>query len=246
MFATALIFGFLGSLHCAGMCGPITMVLPIENRNPWGKFSVIALYNVGRVITYALIGLLFGLFGMGIELAGLHQGVSLVVGALMVLSVLFPLVAPKTFKSSIANSAWMGWLRAKIRSLLSSKNSLGFLLLGIMNGLLPCGLVYVALAGALLTGGAIEGAIYMTLFGLGTIPMMAALPLAKGFMITKMKLNPSKILPIVTIVVGGLFVLRGLGMDIPYLSPHQDVMKLEQNTAADGETLPAPPKKSCH
>lgn len=246
MFATALIFGFLGSLHCAGMCGPITMVLPIENRSALGKLSIVSLYNIGRVITYAIIGLVFGIFGMGIHLAGLHQGVSLVVGAIMVLSVLFPLVAPKTFKSSIANSAWMGWLRAKIRSLLSSKNSLGFLLLGIMNGLLPCGLVYLALAGALLTGSAVDGAIYMALFGLGTIPMMAALPLIKGFMVSKMKLNPSKILPVVTIVVGALFVLRGLGMDIPYLSPHQDTMKLEQQNTADGEVAPAPPKKSCH
>ncbi len=90
MFTTAIALGLLGSFHCLGMCGPIAFVLPLDRDRTIVSITQTFLYHLGRLISYASIGLLFGLFGKGLYLTGLHQNLSIVVGVLMILAVVLP------------------------------------------------------------------------------------------------------------------------------------------------------------
>ena len=99
MLYTALIFGLVSSLHCIGMCGPIAMMLPVDRQNPTKKAIQILLYHAGRLTAYATLGLLFGLLGKGLYLAGLQQRFSVVLGILMILIALIP---EKIFVKSVS------------------------------------------------------------------------------------------------------------------------------------------------
>ena len=91
MWISALIFGLLGSFHCVGMCGPIAFLLPVDHKNNLKKLGQISLYHFGRISSYALIGILFGLLGKSFRLFGLQQQLSILVGVLMILVILIPL-----------------------------------------------------------------------------------------------------------------------------------------------------------
>jgi sulfite exporter TauE/SafE len=91
--------------------------------------------------------------------------------------------------------------------------------IGLLNGFLPCGLVYAALFGAIAMQNALLGVSYMLLYGLGTIPLMSAVVYISNFLSVPIRSKLKKIIPIVTIVIGLLFIFRGLGLDIAYLSP---------------------------
>ena len=104
----------------------------------------------------------------------------------------------------------------------------------MLNGLLPCGLVYMAIAGAIGTGGIVEGSLYMFLFGLGTIPMLLAISLAGNILSLTVRNNINKLIPVLVVIVGLLFILRGLSLGIPYLSPPKQ--KIEQKFEKSLET----------
>ena len=244
MMWSAAILGLAGNLHCLGMCGPITMILPLSALGGAQKTLAVLIYNAGRLLTYVALGLAFGLLGQGIMLADLHQHISVAVGALMVLGILLPLALSSRWKRKLNDSRWMNFLRAQIRRLLKTRHYGGYFLLGVMNGMLPCGLVYVAIAGALVTGDVVNGALYMLLFGLGTLPVMIAMPLIGQAVNNLLKARARFVLPGITLLVGVFFIVRGLGLSIPYISPHEDAMKIE--VAEEGEETPPAPKHSCH
>ncbi len=245
MYLSAIILGLLGNFHCMGMCGPITLILPLHQYNMPKKILAVSMYNLGRIFTYALIGLVFGSIGHAIVMTKIHQQVSITMGVIMIISVITPFLLSKKLKGRLNNSRFMNWLRGNIKSLLKTQNFAGYFLLGAMNGLLPCGLVYVAVAGAVISGSLAGGIIYMALFGLGTVPIMMLLPLFGQVLSKKLKINTSFIMPVATTIVGILFIVRGLGLDIPYVSPHKDTMTIgTEEPTEDGKV--APPKKSCH
>ena len=217
-YLQALLLGLLGSFHCVGMCGPIVIALPLKNKSWFSRISSSLLYNSGRSFTYGTMGLLFGLLGRGLYLGGIQQWVSLFLGGIMILSVFFPALFRKISLQSKA-----GNLIARIKSLFGKMFSIqkyySLFLIGLLNGLLPCGLVYVALAGAVMLGNAQEGALYMILFGLGTMPVMLALALAGNVVSLKFRNKIRRLIPVFIVVIGLLFILRGLNLGIPYLSP---------------------------
>ena len=87
---TAFVIGLVGSLHCVGMCGPIVAALPIDTRSRMSLIGGRLLYNIGRVITYTLLGIIFGLVGKGFFMGGYQQIVSIVLGAAIIIAVLLP------------------------------------------------------------------------------------------------------------------------------------------------------------
>lgn len=220
MLLSGLILGFLGSLHCAGMCGPIAFVLPLDRKDPVRRFLQLMGYHAGRISTYALIGLLFGLIGRGLFISGMQQRLSLVLGALMVLAALVPLFGNYTGGRFMAP---FYMLVSRVKSALGErlkKRSPGTLYtIGFLNGFLPCGLVYMALFGAVAMGSALEGSAYMALFGAGTIPLMSVAAYSGNFLSLKMRNRINKLIPVFVVLIGLLFILRGLGLGIPYLSP---------------------------
>lgn len=218
MYYIAFLTGLLGSFHCLGMCGPIAMIAP--QGQSYGKFiSGRLLYNLGRITTYATIGLLLGAFGMGLQLAGIQQYVSIIMGVVLLVIALSKI----TGIGKLGNNTWFGGLKQKVEKLFSkfiTKPSLSSqYTVGLLNGLLPCGLVYIALAGAVTTTHTTEGALYMALFGLGTLPMMFSVSIASRWITYKARTKIMRTLPYFVMVVAVLFILRGMNLGIPYVSP---------------------------
>lgn len=218
-FSAAFIMGFLGSLHCIGMCGPIALAVPFRTRSASTRMIAAALYNSGRVLSYALIGFFFGLLGYGLSLAGLQQWLSIAAGVVLISSVAVAYFGPGS-SHGIAGISWFPLpLKNAMSNILRSNKLYYQLLLGILNGILPCGLVYMAVAGAIATGSSWSGALFMIFFGAGTIPAMFALPFAVNSISWEKKLRLRKLVPAFLLIIGMLFVVRGLNLGIPYLSP---------------------------
>ncbi|WP_288956165.1 sulfite exporter TauE/SafE family protein [uncultured Polaribacter sp.] len=218
MFLSAIIFGLLGSFHCIGMCGPIAFMLPIDRHHKSKGIFQILSYHLGRLFTYSLIGLLFGLLGKGFYFFGFQQQLSIIVGISMILVILFP-----KFFSKINFSKGINKIIFKVKNALGKelkkKRNDTFFTIGFLNGFLPCGLVYMAVFGALATTNAFEGSMYMFLFGLGTIPLMTAVVFLGNFTKATFRKKIQSVIPVVVVFIGVLFVLRGLGLGIPYISP---------------------------
>jgi uncharacterized protein len=225
---TALTIGLIGSLHCAGMCGPIAIAIPLPKENWFGKISGGLLYNLGRILTYGVLGALFGLLGKGIKLAGLQQWASITIGIIMILTILFPFVFREKFKIDNLLSGYAGRLTSGFRRLFKHHSSGSLILIGLLNGLLPCGLVYVAIAGAINTHEVLMGIAFMMLFGLGTTPMLLVISLVGNMISFGLKKRLSKVIPAFVVILGLIFILRGMSLGIPYISPKAEKLEVRQ------------------
>lgn len=218
MLLSAIIFGLLGSFHCIGMCGPIAFMLPIDRANKTKGFFQILSYHLGRLFTYSLIGLLFGFLGRGFYFFGFQQQLSIIVGVLMIITIVFPKILQKLSLSKKISTLVLK-IKNSLGKELKKKGNDTFFTIGFLNGFLPCGLVYMAVFGALATSNAFTGSLYMFLFGLGTIPLMTAFVYLGNFTKGNFRKNIQKAIPILVVFIGILFIVRGLGLDIPYVSP---------------------------
>jgi hypothetical protein len=238
---SAIVLGLMGSFHCVGMCGPIALALPLNNSNWFTRIFGSLLYNFGRAITYALMGAVFGILGEGLQLGGFQRWISVIMGSVMVLAVVFPALFKGSGKLDKYLYGYNARLKKRFGVLFNQRSYSSLLIIGLLNGLLPCGLVYMALAGAIATGGVASGALFMFIFGLGTLPMLLLLSLAGNVVTGSFKSKINKAIPYVIFVVGVLFILRGLNLGIPYISPPEDrlhpndkPMKMDKKMKNDG------------
>ncbi len=227
-YIAALMTGLIGSLHCLGMCGPIVVSLPLSNESWWKKISGSILYNLGRAITYGIMGALFGLLGKGLQLAGLQLWASIFIGIAMIASVIMPRFFKNDFDFDKLFAGPVARLIGSFRKLFEKSSLSGLLTIGLLNGLLPCGLVYVALAGAINTNSVLGGSIYMIIFGLATAPALLGLSLIGNLIQGSLRKKLSKLVPIFIVVLGVLFILRGLSLGIPYISPKQQKLEIRE------------------
>ncbi|RLD31594.1 MAG: sulfite exporter TauE/SafE family protein [Bacteroidetes bacterium] len=220
-YISALVLGLLGSFHCIGMCGPIAIALPLKTNTWTERIASSFIYNIGRTITYGILGFIFGLIGKGISLGGLQQWVSIIIGVLMILSVLFPVLFRKV---NLEKSTYqmISRLKGKFGKMFSIRSYSSLFTIGILNGFLPCGLVYIAIAGAIVSGEVKDGILYMIIFGLGTIPVMMALSILGNVISVKFRNKIRVIIPIFIVIIGILFILRGMNLGIKYVSPKFD------------------------
>lgn len=219
MLWTALIFGLLGSFHCIGMCGPIAFMLPVSRDNELKKCIQILLYHAGRLLAYGTIGIAFGIVGKTLNLFDLQQHLSILTGTLMILVILIPSIGASKFNISGPISLAIGKIKSSMGELLRKKSPDMFFTIGVLNGFLPCGLVYLAVFGAVASSTALHGGLYMILFGLGTIPLMTSVVYSKGFISPVLRQKVRKLIPLFVILIGIIFIIRGMGLGIPYLSP---------------------------
>lgn len=219
MLWAGFVFGLLGSFHCVGMCGAIALALPGAGRGRARYVAGRVLYNLGRISTYTLLGALAGVLGQSLRLAGLQQGLSVASGLLILLLVAAP--ARYTGRAAALLGLERGLFRLKqALAYFFQRPALGALYLsGVLNGLLPCGLVYLALAGALSAPDLGGSAAYMALFGLGTLPLMLALSLTGQLVPPHWRGRLRRAVPVLATALAVLFIVRGLGLGIPYLSP---------------------------
>jgi sulfite exporter TauE/SafE len=216
---TGFILGLLGSLHCLGMCGPIALALPLNQTSKTSFIISRILYNFGRVISYSLMGFVFGLLGDRLKLIGLQQFISVSAGVIILIYALFPQKSEAILLSMPLMKKALGKINQLIAPLFKEKSVFALLKIGILNGFLPCGFVYVGIAGAISTGSPFNGLLFMFLFGLGTIPLMFTVTLFSSVLNLKVRLKLRKIVPVFVVIMALLFILRGLGLGIPYLSP---------------------------
>ena len=230
MLISALIFGLLGSFHCIGMCGPIAFLLPLERNNKAKKLLQIFLYHSGRLFSYAVIGLAFGIVGKGLSLFGFQQQLSIFIGILMLILVLIPKQKLGKLNPENAGFRLVSNLKNQLGKELRKKRPDTFFTVGFLNGFLPCGLVYMAVLGAVAIGSPLEGAFYMIFFGLGTIPLMTSAIWLSNIISVKSRKYIRRLIPVFVGVVAGVFMRRGVGVGIPYISPKQQTEKISSNT----------------
>lgn len=239
LYIIALMTGLVGSLHCIGMCGPIAVALPLGQKSWAHRVAGGITYNIGRTLTYATLGALFGLLGQGLEMAGLQKWASILIGIVMILSVMFPVLFRGKIKFEQLFFGYAGRLAGQFRKLFAVSSFPSLFIIGLLNGLLPCGLVYVAIAGAINTNDVLSGVIYMVLFGLGTIPVMLAIPLVGNLIGKNFRKRFKGVLAGFIVVLGIIFILRGLALGIPYISPADKMLVPHEKIMMDGK------EKSC-
>jgi sulfite exporter TauE/SafE len=216
---SGLALGFLGSLHCIGMCGPIALALPSHSKSKLSFYSGRILYNLGRVVTYSIMGLIIGLIGQKINLAGYQQIVSIVLGVMILIAVLLPARIKKIFIQLKPVQIITKKLQSTIGVLFRQGSQDSLFAIGVLNGFLPCGFVYVALAGAVALGNLEKSILFMTLFGLGTIPAMFSASIVTNLFGQNFRKKVHRAIPVFASVLAVIFILRGLNLGIPYLSP---------------------------
>jgi sulfite exporter TauE/SafE len=204
------------------MCGPIALAIPVNSTNALTRFTSIMLYNGGRVFTYTLLGLLLGSLGKGASLLGYQQQLSVLIGIGMIVYALLAIYKKSIHLPGAMFNRSFGRLKSKMGTFLKQNSYDANLLLGLLNGLLPCGMVYFALAGAAAWGGMWSGGVFMFFFGLGTLPVMLLMPYLKSKMTTQFRLKLQTYIPVFLLVFGVLLLVRGANLGIPYLSPKMD------------------------
>lgn len=229
MVYTAFFFGLISSLHCIGMCGPIAMMLPVDRNNPSKKVTQIMTYHLGRLTAYGIIGFIFGMVGKGFFMAGIQQKLSIVLGIIMIIAIVIPEKEFAKYNFSKPIFRIITAIKTKLGSQFKNKSYQSFFTIGLLNGFLPCGMVYVALFGAIAMQSASFGVLYMVLFGLGTIPLLSSVIYIHSFLALSVRNKIQKVIPYVGILIGLLFILRGLGLGIPYVSPSNMSLFVQAN-----------------
>jgi len=214
--AIAFFIGLFGSVHCIGMCGPLAFAVPSSQNKWWLIVADKVLYNIGRIITYSFLGLIIGIIGRQLWLSGLQQGVSLASGLLIIMAGF-----SRLFKIRLKDNKVMAMILSPVNGLLSYalQHRAGHLLVGILNGFLPCGFVYLALVGAINTSSPLASARFMFFFGAGTFPLMLLATVSSGFAGPVFRRRINKVMPYLMVCLGFWFILRGINLNIPYLSP---------------------------
>lgn len=220
MLWTAIILGFLGSFHCVGMCGPIALAVGGVNKNKFLGNKI--LYHIGRSITYALLGLVVGGLGFSLALAGIQQGFSIGMGVLILV---FALSFKKSeqFLSIPFFSKLIYWIKSTLGKYLKSGKSSAYFTTGMVNGLLPCGMVYMALVAALALQSPLMGATYMFFFGIGTVPLLLILMVSGSLFSVSIRQKFQSAIPYLGVLIGILFIFRGLGLGLNGFSPDLQV-----------------------
>lgn len=212
---TAFVLGIVGSVHCAGMCGPLAMALPATGGNSVSFAVGRVAYNFGRILTYCTLGILFGAVGKSFVMAGVQRWVSIALGVML----LAGLIGSRRLSSWAPLIRFVNRLKGSMAGMLRQRSFLSLLLLGALNGLLPCGLVYVAAAGATAAGTIESGAAFMAAFGLGTVPMLLAIGVSGRLIPISFRLKLARAIPASVFLLAVLLILRGLELGIPYVSP---------------------------
>ena len=218
LLITAFITGFFGSLHCAGMCGPLALSFNLQ-----GKGNAVvngAVYNFSRIVAYFLLGTIFGAVGLSFSYAGWQQIISIIMGSVILIFIIMQFISKYNAMQIPLLVKYNNFIKHRIGHAISEKGITAIAALGFFNGLLPCGLVYLALAGAVASGNVINGGLYMALFGLGTLPLMFTFSAFGNYLGIKKRLFIRKYLPAFSATIAILLILRGLNLGIPYVSPH--------------------------
>ena len=233
LILSALGLGFASGFHCIGMCGPIALSMGLTKKQSTNFYLQNLTYQFGRITTYSILGGILGIIGEGFEMVGFQQYLTIAVGIVLILMAVFSF-GGKDFASKLPFlSSFLFKVKMKLSKLLQKADYRSRYATGLLNGLLPCGMVYMALTASLAAGGIVQSAGFMALFGLGTLPFMFLVVLVGNLMTSALRLKILKIVPVMMIILGGLFILRGMELGIPYVSPQKASMQVIHNNSLE-------------
>ena len=218
LIGSAFVMGLAGSLHCIGMCGPLALSLPVSHDNNLSRISGGLIYNTGRILTYASMGLIFGSLGSLVIATGWQSGLSIALGIIILLYIIIPKRYFHFSTTTFLGKPFM-LLRQKLGKLFQSKKLSSLFFIGILNGFLPCGLVYLALTSSIVSASLVNGGMFMLFFGLGTFPMMFATVLMGNYLNQSLRQKIHKTIPVLLFFMAVLLILRGMNLGIPFISP---------------------------
>ena len=227
LFFVAFTIGIVGSFHCVGMCGPLALSLPLSNNSFAAKFFGAFIYNAGRIVTYTFFGLIFGLIGQTAALFNFQQWLSIGTGILILLFIIMPKKYKMQSTASGYTTTFFTRIRLELGRLFTQKNNSSLFVIGLLNGLLPCGLVYMAVAGAIAAGDVWKSALFMAAFGLGTLPIMWSVAFFGNYVGISFRQKIRRAYPYMMTLMACLLILRGMGLGIPYVSPKMNAAKTE-------------------
>lgn len=227
LFVVAFMIGMTGSFHCIGMCGPLALSLPLKHNSVAAKLTGSFLYNAGRMITYSFFGLIFGLIGQTAALFDLQQWLSVGAGIVILAFILIPQKYDLQNTATRYSNGILGTLRSAMGRLFAQKNHTSLFVIGLLNGLLPCGLVYMAAAGAIGTGDTAGSILFMAAFGLGTLPVMWSVAFFGNYIGLHWRSKIRRVYPYMMAMMACLLILRGMGLGIPFISPEMNTEKVE-------------------
>jgi sulfite exporter TauE/SafE len=226
----SFILGLAGSFHCIGMCGPIALALPLNRTRPVTMFLGILAANLGRIITYMLLGFVIGMIGYSIQLFRVFQAISILFGIGLIL-----IAWRKQWLKRIEfrTPGLQNWTSKKMSLLLRQNGTFKLFGIGLLNGLLPCGMIFLALANALLAENPIGSAAAMAAFGLGTLPALLGVGFFAQQISQVFRAKLTAAFPYILSVIGIMVILRGANLGIPVISPKME----EQVKTGDQKTL---------
>ncbi len=214
-YTLALLMGFTGSLHCAGMCGPIVWIMPFQQFSGIKKIAALGLYHLGRLSVYAGLAVILHSFRSLFD-PKLQQYISIGLGISLLLVGILTFIPNHVAKF---NLPWSEFVKKQLGKFIGNPSMGTMAVTGVLNGLLPCGLVYMALSTSLTAQSATQSAAMMYVFGLGTLPMLVSITLLKTKLSILRTTHVRKLVPVMVFAFGCLFVLRGMNLGVPYLSP---------------------------
>jgi uncharacterized protein len=220
--ATAFLLGLTSTLHCLGMCGPISLALPLNRTNNWTILSDILQYHFGRIFTYAILGFIVGTIGFTIKIVSILQWLSIISGIIILI---FAWKEYFTLQVKLKFDFFQVFFSRSMGKLMKTKTPFQLVLLGGLNGLLPCGMVYFALLGSLVVAEPLQSATYMLVFGIGTLPSLIIVSFSANYFSQKLRKMFTQITPFLLTLIALMMILRGLNLNIPYLSPKVESLK---------------------
>lgn len=236
----ALGLGFASGFHCLGMCGPIALSLGLSKKQQVNFHLQNLTYQLGRILTYSFLGAIVGIVGEGFQLAGFQKYISILAGILLITMALFSFGGDFTSKIPAISNALLK-VKINLGKLLRKTDYSSRFLTGVLNGFLPCGMVYMALTASLAAGGIWQSSTFMVFFGLGTFPFMFAAVLFGNILNATVRNKILKIVPVFMLILGALFILRGMELGIPYVSPKKEALKVEKHMNSDKNS-----DENCH
>jgi sulfite exporter TauE/SafE len=243
---SGFLLGFLGSMHCVGMCGPIVLAMPFKSKKPYRFFIKRVLYHSGRILVYAIFGLAVGVVGDKLNFTGVQHIITIAAGVLLLLFGILSIakINPLTHTPFIEKPYI--FVKKYISSFISGDGFISGFALGVLNGFLPCGFVYVALTGAVAYANVLYSPLFMIVFGLGTMPALIVVSLLPKYVNKRIAFNSQKLIPVITIVFALMIILRGMNLGIPLLSPNISHKLTVINTQVSQPTEAKQIKKSDH
>jgi sulfite exporter TauE/SafE len=205
MVVTALMMGLAGSFHCAGMCSPL--VIAITNNSRQAMFSRLV-YNGGRIFTYSILGGIISSVGLVVPLFRFQSLLSVIFGVVLIVAGAFGLSKFRFTVVSGVMAKLAGLVKDSFSDFLKKKNGGATFMLGMLNGMLPCGLSLIALTFCLALAGPIDGFQFMLFFGIGTLPVMVGFAGVIQWLAMRIQINIRRLSTLFLILSGVLLITR--------------------------------------